>query len=297
MKRSTVAALLLIAPGMGAFLFFNLYPILYSFYLSMTNAQLGNFPLETTKELLFVSLENFRWVLSDPIFRSALIWTWLFVAMSVITKLIFGLIISLIYNSKWVVGKPIYRGLLMIPWALPILFSVAVWKFMFDPVFGPANIILNTIGVSNLPQWTIEANAGIFAMVIIETWLAYPFMMTIITAALQSVSQSHIEASIIDGAGYFQRLFRVVLPIAGKPIAFASILTGAASFQFFMVPFIYNSALFEDRFLLLYGYRKGFASSIPHYGRAAAAMVIAMVFLAIFMYISMKITKVGEGAE
>jgi arabinogalactan oligomer/maltooligosaccharide transport system permease protein len=64
-----------------------------------------------------------------------------------------------------------------------------------------------------------------------------------------------------------------------------------------MVPFIYNSALFEDRFLLLYGYRKGFASSIPHYGRAAAAMIVAMIFLAIFMYIAMRITKIQEGSR
>ncbi len=295
MKRTTLAAILLILPGIGVFLFFNLYPIAYSIYLSFTNAQMGNFPLEVTSELEVTGIDNYAWIMNDPGFKSAFMWTWIFVAISIATKLLFGIILSLVYNSKWVVGKPVYRGLLMIPWALPILFSVSVWRFMFDPVFGPVNIMLESIGFS--AAWTIEANPAFFAMIVIETWLAYPFMMTVITSALQSVSQSHIEASIIDGAGYFQRLFRVILPIAGKPIAFATILTSAASFQFFMVPFIYNSALFEDRFLLLYGYRKGFASSIPHYGRAAAAMVISIIFLAIFMYIAMRITKIQEGSR
>jgi len=297
MKRTTIAALLLILPGMGIFLFFNLYPIAYSIYLSFTDAQLGNFPLETTRELALTGLENYAWIVSDPAFKSAFLWTWIFVAISVLTKLLFGVLLSLVYSSKWVVGKPVYRGLLMIPWALPLLFSVSVWRFMFDPVFGPINILLQSSGISDLPAWTIEANPAFFAMIVIETWLAYPFMMTVITSALQSVSQSHIEASIIDGAGYFQRLFRVILPIAGKPIAFATVLTSAASFQFFMVPFIYNSALFEDRFLLLYGYRKGFAASIPHYGRAAAAMVVAIIFLAVYMYIAMRITRIREGDE
>ena len=297
MKKTTLVALLLIAPGMGAFLLFNLYPIVYSIYLSFTDAQLGNFPLETTRELIVTGLENYAWIVNDPGFRGAFLWTWLFVVFSVIAKLIFGIALTLVYSSKWVVGKTLYRGLLMIPWALPLLFSVSVWRFMFDPIFGPANIILKTLGMTDLPAWTIEANPAFFVMIVIETWLAYPFMMTIITSALQSVSQGHIEASIIDGAGYFQRLFRIILPIAGKPIAFGAILTSAASFQFFMVPFIYNSALFEDRFLLLYGYRKGFASSIPHYGRAAAAMIVAMIFLAIFMYIAMRITKIQEGSR
>jgi len=296
MKRTTLAAILLILPGIGVFLFFNLYPIAYSIYLSFTDAQMGNFPLEVTRELAVTGIDNYAWIVSDPTFKSAFMWTWIFVAISVATKVLFGVILSLIYNSKWVVGKPVYRGLLMIPWALPLLFSVSVWRFMFDPVFGPVNIMLESMGFPP-PAWTIEANPAFFAMIIIETWLAYPFMMTVITSALQSVSQSHIEASIIDGAGYFQRLFRVILPIAGKPIAFATILTSAASFQFFMVPFIYNSALFEDRFLLLYGYRKGFASSIPHYGRAAAAMVIAIIFLAIYMYIAMRITRIQEGSK
>jgi len=297
MKRTTIAALLLILPGIGTFLFFNLYPIAYSIYLSLTDAQMGNFPLEVTRDLAFTGFENYVWIVNDPGFRNAFLWTWIFVAVSVLTKLVFGVVLSLVYGSKWVVGKPVYRGLLMIPWALPLLFSVSIWRFMFDPVFGPVNILLKGFGVSELPAWTIEANPAFFAMVVIETWLAYPFMMTVITSALQSVSQSHVEASIIDGAGYFQRMFRIILPIAGKPIAFATILTSAASFQFFMVPFIFNSALFEDRFLLLYGYRKGFASSIPHYGRAAAAMMIAIIFLAVYMYVAMRITRIQEGSK
>ncbi|ASJ03401.1 sugar transporter [Thermococcus profundus] len=299
MKKSTTAALMLITPGIVAFLFFNIYPIVYSIYIAFTNAQLGNFPVQTPNapHLKFVGLENFRWALNDPGFRSAFLWTWVFVATSVTLKVLAGILLSVLYNSKYVIGKSLYRALLIIPWALPLLFSITVWRFMFDPVLGPVNIILRDIGVSNPPDWMNNAFYGFIALNIIEVWLAYPFMMTVITSALQSVPDILVEAAIIDGANYWQRLTKVVIPIVSKPIAFSTILTSAASFQYFMVPFLYNGSLFQDRFLLLYGYQKAFGASIPHYGKAAAVLFIATIILAIYMYVSMKITKLQEGAS
>ncbi|WP_010480250.1 carbohydrate ABC transporter permease [Thermococcus zilligii] len=299
MKKRTIAALALITPGLAAFLFFNIYPIVYSIYIAFTNAQLGNFPIQTPNAppLKFVGLENFRWAISDPGFRSAFLWTWIFVATSVTLKVLAGILLSVLYNSRYVIGKSIYRALLIIPWALPLLFSITVWRFMFDPVFGPVNIVLRDLGVSNPPDWMNDAFYGFIALNIIEVWLAYPFMMTVITSALQAVPDILVEAAVIDGANYWQRLTRVVIPIVSKPIAFSTILTSAASFQYFLVPFLYNGALFEEKFLLLYGYKRAFGSSIPHYGRAAAVLFIATIVLAIYMLVSMKLTKIQEGAS
>lgn len=297
MKKTTMIALFLILPGMAAFLFFNLWPIIYSVYLAFTNAQLGNFPIQAPNAppLKFVGLENFKWVLSDEKFRRAFLWTWLFVLTSVTLKVVVGVLLSLLYNSKYVKGKMIYRSLLIIPWALPLLFSVTVWKFMFDPIFGPINQVLKSLGISG-PNWISDPTWGFIALNLIEVWLAYPFMVTVITAALQSIPDTLIEAAIIDGANYWQRIRHVVLPVVGKPIAFATILTSAASFQYFMVPYIYNAGLFEDKFILLYGFRKAFGAS-PHYGRAAAIMVIATLVLAVYMYVNVRITKLQEGAK
>ncbi|WP_297092638.1 sugar ABC transporter permease [Thermococcus sp.] len=298
MKKTTTIAVFLILPGIAAFLFFNLWPIVYSIYLAFTNAQLGNFPIQAPQapKLTFVGLDNFRWILSDEKFRSAFLWTWLFVLTSVTLKVLAGIFLSLLYNSKYVRGKMVYRSLLIIPWALPLLFSVTVWKFMFDPIFGPINQMLKSLGVQTLPNWINDPLWGFLALNIIEVWLAYPFMITVITAALQSVPETLVEAAIIDGASYWQRIRHVVLPIVGKPIAFATILTSAASFQYFMVPYIYNAGLFEDKFILLYGFRKAFGAT-PHYGRAAAVMIIATLVLAVYMYVNVRITRLQEGAK
>ena len=298
MKKTTTIALFLILPGMAAFLFFNLWPIVYSIYLAFTNAQLGNFPIQapSAPPLRFVGLENFRWILSDEKFRNAFFWTWIFVVTSVTLKVLAGIFLSLLYNSRYVKGRMVYRSLLIIPWALPLLFSVTVWKFMFDPIFGPINQLLKSIGVENLPNWINDPLWAFLALNIIEVWLAYPFMITVITAALQSVPDTLVEAAIIDGANYWQRIRHVVLPIVGKPIAFATILTSAASFQYFMVPYIYNAGLFEDKFILLYGFRKAFGAT-PHYGRAAAVMIIATIVLAVYMFVNVRITRLQEGAK
>ncbi|WP_048152221.1 carbohydrate ABC transporter permease [Palaeococcus ferrophilus] len=298
MDKKTMAALALILPGMVAFLFFNIYPIVYSIYIAFTNAKLGNFPIQApnAEPLRFVGIENFKWALSDSKFRSAFLWTWVFVLTSVSLKVFAGIFLSVLYNSKYVKGKALYRALLIIPWALPLLFSVMVWRFMFDPVVGPINIILRDLGWSNPPDWMTNITWGFVSLNIIEVWLAYPFMMTVITSALQSVPDTLVEAAIIDGANYWQRLTRVVIPIVSKPIAFATILTSAASFQYFLVPFLYNGNLFEDRFLLLYGYRKAFGSALPEYGKAAAVLLIATIVLAVYMFVNMRITRLQEGA-
>lgn len=299
MNKKAIAALSLILPGMVAFLFFNIYPILYSIFIAFTNAKLGNFPIQApgAEPLRVVGLENFKWALRDAKFRSAFMWTWVFVVTSVTLKVLVGIFLSILYNNKYVKGKMLYRSLLIIPWALPLLFSVMVWRFMFDPVVGPVNILLKSFGVANPPDWMTNITWGFVSLNIIEVWLAYPFMMTVITSALQSVPDTLIEAAIVDGASYWQRLTKVVIPIVSKPIAFATILTSAASFQYFLVPFIYNGNLFEDRFLLLYGYRKAFGSAVPEYGKAAAVLLIATIVLAVYMFVNMKVTKLQEGAR
>ncbi|WP_457751012.1 carbohydrate ABC transporter permease [Thermococcus sp.] len=299
MEKRTLAAIILILPGIAAFLFFNIYPIVYSTYIAFTNAQLGNFPIQTPNAppLRFVGLENFRWALSDSGFRSAFLWTWLFVATSVTLKVFSGIFLAVLYTNKRVLGKALYRSLLIIPWALPLLFSITVWRFMFDPVFGPVNIILQNIGISHPPDWVNNTVWAFVALNIIEVWLAYPFMMTVVISALQSVPDTLIEAAIIDGANYWQRLTKIIIPLVSKPIAFITILTSAASFQYFLVPFLYNGSLFKDKFLLLYGYQKAFGSALPQYGKGAAVMLIATLILAVYMYVSMKITRIQEGVS
>ncbi|ABL78849.1 carbohydrate ABC transporter permease [Thermofilum pendens] len=299
MKKESLAALTLILPGMAAFLFFNVYPIFYSVFIAFTNAKLGNFPVQapTAEPLRIVGLENFVWALSDEKFRTAFLWTWVFVATSVTLKVLTGIFLSVLYNSKYVRGRAIYRSLLIIPWALPLLFTITVWRFMFDPVVGPVNGVLRALGVANPPDWTTDITWGFIALNIIEVWLAYPFMLTVITAALQSVPYTLIEAAIVDGASYWQRLTKVIIPIVSKPIIFATILTSAASFQYFLVPFLFNGSLFEDRFLLLYGYKKAFGSAVPEYGKAAAILVIVTLVLAVYMFVNVKITRIQEGAR
>jgi cyclodextrin ABC transporter membrane protein len=70
-KKTTIAAIFLILPGVAVFLFFNIYPILNSIYLAFTDAQLGSYPLEETKQVAITGLENFRWILDDSTFRDA----------------------------------------------------------------------------------------------------------------------------------------------------------------------------------------------------------------------------------
>jgi len=156
-------------------------------------------------ELKFVGFENFKRLFTeDPRFYNSLFRTLLFVATSVPLKVRLGVFLALFYSSDLVLGKKALRALLVVPWTMPFLLSTLTWRFLFllNGQFGE----LFSLNISR-NEWDAFLVYNLF-----ETWLAYPFVMTVTQGALRGVSKDIIEASYIDGAGVFFRFRRVVLP-------------------------------------------------------------------------------------
>lgn len=185
-------------------------------------------------ELSFVGLENFKRLFTDPRFYNSLYKTLLFVATSVPLKVSLGVLLALFYSSDLVVGRRALRALLLVPWAIPFLLSAMTWKFLFLPN-GQLGLAFNLD--INRDEWHAFLVYNLF-----ETWLAYPFVMTVTMGALRGVPKDIIEASYIDGAGVFCRFKRIVLPQIWRPVAVAAILTTGASLQAFLVPLTLNGA-------------------------------------------------------
>ncbi|WP_101295008.1 carbohydrate ABC transporter permease [Halegenticoccus soli] len=298
------ASLLFVLPGLFVFSAFMLFPVLYLVGISFTNAEPANLfagegalAVLTFGEATFVGLENYVSVLTDPTFWNSFGVTWLIVATSVTLKLILSVGIALVVTGDRVRGKRLMRSLIILPMGLPAIFTITVWRGIFSSAeFGLANQILRSLGMGTV-SWLSERWMAFVAYNVTEAWLAYPFMVIITVSALQDVPEELHEAAMVDGAGYVSRFLHVTLPSIKRPVLFASILTAAASFQQFLIPYVFNEGgpARQNELVVVYGYREAF--SFAEYGEGAAISIIAVAFIGAFMWLNVKRGKLADGVS
>jgi arabinogalactan oligomer/maltooligosaccharide transport system permease protein len=295
-------SLLLVLPGLFVFSAFMLFPVLYLVGISFTNARPANlFAGETALDVLtfgqaeFVGLQNYVSALTDPAFWNSFGVTWLFVGTSVTAKIAFSVGIALVVTGDRVRGKRFMRSLIIIPMGLPAIFVVTVWRGIFSTAeFGLANQLLKSAGFESV-AWLSQRWTAFLAYNVTEVWLAYPFMVLITVSALQDVPEELHEAAMVDGAGYVSRFLHVTLPSIKRPVLFASILTAAASFQAFLIPYVFNQGgpARANELVVVYGYREAFTFS--QYGEGAAISLLAVAFIGAFMWLNVKKGRLADG--
>ncbi len=315
-------ALLLVLPGVVLFSAFMLYPIFYLFYISLTDATFAGSVIGGGAEL--VGLDNYVQLLTDSQFWTSMSITWAFVAVSLVIKVFVAVGIALLLNHARVAGKRYMRAAAIVPLGFPAIFTITVWRGMFsDARFGVFNVMLDyynaaviglfgmadavvffaaitapTILLVELPVGFLSGRwSAFFAYVTTEVWLAYPFMVIIIVSALQDVPRELHEAAMVDGAGYLQRFYTVTLPSIKRPVLFASILTGATSFQQFLIPWVFNQGgpSRQNELIIVYGYRE--AISFNEFGLSAAILIVAVAFIGLFMYVAVRYGRLAEGVN
>jgi arabinogalactan oligomer / maltooligosaccharide transport system permease protein len=181
----------------------------------------------------FIGPDNFIRVLTDqriqgPFF-GVFIWTFAFAALTVVFAFAVGLALALVLNDKQLPAKGIFRTLTIIPYTIPGFISALVWVGLLNPLYGPVNgIIEDVIGTS--PRWFQDGNLAKVALLLINTWLGYPYMLLVSLGALQSIPTEIYEAAHIDGASPFQRFRTITFPLL--LVALAPLLIGAFAFNF-----------------------------------------------------------------
>ncbi|MFC6975207.1 carbohydrate ABC transporter permease [Halomicroarcula sp. GCM10025709] len=297
-------SLLLVLPGLFIFSAFMLFPVVYLVGISFTNAEPANlfagegaFAVLTFGEATFVGLENYANVLTDPEFWNSFGVTWLFVATSVVLKIVTSLSIALVVTSDLVRGKRLLRSFIIFPMGLPPIFVITVWRGIFSSAqFGLMNQLLTSFGFSAV-SWLSGRWTAFMAYNVTEAWLAYPFMVIITVSALQDVSEELHEAAVVDGAGFVSRFVHVTLPSIKRPVLFATILTSAASFQQFLIPYVFNDGgpARANELIVVYGYRE--ALQFQEYGRGAAISIVALAFIGAFMWLNVKKGRLADGVN
>ena len=183
----------------------------------------------------FVGWRNFLRIIKDPNisrpFLKIFSWTFTWATLSVLFTFAIGLVFALVLNDRTLKGRTIYRTLLIIPWAIPAFISVLVWKNgMFNETYGVINrFVLPHLGLSPI-KWFNDPLWAKVAVLMVNTWLGFPYMMTVSLGALQSIPDELYEAAQIDGAGKWKRFWKITFPLLMTTVS--PLLVGSFAFNF-----------------------------------------------------------------
>ena len=212
---------LLVAPAIVFIAVLIAVPFFLALYYSVSAYNMG------TLSFTFVGLDNFIEVTKSEIFRRTLFNTILFTFASNALALVLGKITALILLREFP-GRALVRCLLILPWAVPVALAAITWRWMLDSMYSVVNWTLvhsHLVSPDVWPNWLGEETLAMISIIVIQAWRLFPFSAIIFLAGLTSVPKAVIDASYIDGAGYWRRTFQIVLPVI-LPIMMVALLFG-----------------------------------------------------------------------
>lgn len=226
--RERVLAPLLIAPAILYIVLLVGIPFFMAIYYSLSNATTGS------QSLQFVGLSNFQAVLKDPVFRKSLVNTFIFTLVSQALVLVLAKVLALAlikdFRGKWLI-----RFLILLPWTAPIALGTIGWMWMLDSIFSPIDWILRYLGLLGAPDAILGANSNLYwlgvpslamlSVIMVHTWRMLPLATVILLAGLTSIPQEILDAAEVDGAGFWRRLFQIMIPML-LPIMTVAVLFG-----------------------------------------------------------------------
>lgn len=272
-KKNLRLGLFFISPWIVGFLGLTLYPLLYTFYLSFT--RFGGF-----KDPVWIGLANYQRMFEDANFSKALFNTFYFTFLAVPIGVVVALMLALAMDQP-LPEIPLYRTLLYLPSILPLFATAFIFMTLLDPNQGIVNDFLRTIGLDP-PNWFGDARYSKIAIVGMAQFGAGQ-MALIYLAGLKGIPTSLYEAAEIDGAGVFNRLFKITIPLM-TPVILYSLISGiSGGLQVFTQSFIITNGGPNNstNFLVFYLYRNAFAYS--NQMGYAAAMGVVLFLITVLM--------------
>lgn len=233
---------LIMSPGFLLLVFVVIFPIIFVILLSFTNYDLYHSP--PAHLVRWVGFKNFTEIFTVDIWRktffSVLAWTlvWTFVATTL--QVAIGIFLAIIVNQKDIKGKAIIRTVFILPWAVPAFVSILVFAGMFNESFGAINRdILGFFGINGLPWMTNPLYTRI-AIILIQSWLGFPFIFAMTTGVLQAIPSELYEAATVDGASDFQKFKNITLPLVLFATAPVLITQYTFNFNNFNLIYLFN---------------------------------------------------------
>ncbi|MFA9396768.1 MAG: carbohydrate ABC transporter permease [Clostridiaceae bacterium] len=267
-------AYLFLLPAMILFAIFNMYPILYSFYLSFLKWDGFNISKK------FIGLSNYLNLFTNMEFYNSLFVTIVYTALVTIGSLFLGLVLADLLN-KGLHFKSFFRTIYFIPTVTATAAVGIVWKYMLDPSQGIVNKFLNAINIPSVP-WLNNPFWVLIAISLAGIWKRIGYNMIIYLSAMQSIPTALYESADIDGATKHTKFKFVTVPLLKPTTLLLIIMSFIDSFQVFDLVYVMTNGgpMGSSNVLGLYMYREGFSANNLGYASAVGWIIFAIVFIA-----------------
>ncbi|MFF5082834.1 carbohydrate ABC transporter permease [Actinoplanes sp. NPDC000266] len=211
-KQERKLGWLLCAPAALVMVVVTAYPILYSFWLS-----LQRYDLKFPEDRQFVWFENYVTVLSNSYWWTAFGVTMLITVVSVVVELVLGMGLALIMH-RTLVGRGLVRTSALIPYGIVTVVAAFSWRYAWTPGTG---YLANLVSPEGAPL--TERASALAIIILAEIWKTTPFMALLLMAGLALVPDDLLKAASMDGASWWQRFTKVMLPVM-KPAILVALL-------------------------------------------------------------------------
>lgn len=283
-REEKTTIILFIIPVLLLISIFIIYPIINSISLSFVKWN-GIDPVKR-----FIGLSNWKKLLHDKIFFSAILNNFKIVIFSILIQLSIGLGLAVLLDKggkKLSIFKTVYFfPMLMSSVAIGILF-----KYIYDPQFGVVTTILDSLGLHSLAKsWLGDPKLALGSVIAVICWQFIPFYMIYFLAAMAGIPKELHEASVIDGATEWQYFCKVLLPLLKGSIRTAAILSLVGSLKYFDLIYVMTGGgpTHSTELMATYMYKNAFAKYKMGYGStiAVALFIIVMTFSVLTTYIT-----------
>ena len=265
---------LYVLPAVLVYVVFLLLPLLASLGISFTEWDGTSLPV-------FSGVSNYLRMFSDPVFWIALGNNAILMLFYTLLPISIGLLLcSFLYDTRNNSERSVLRILFFLPYIMPMAVLGVVWRWLYNPAFGPIDQLLRAIGLPQLAMsWLGDFTWALPAVGLVATWYFFGFCLVLFMAGLQRMDPSLLEAADLDGSSRRQKFMRITLPALRPEVRIALLLTVIASLKAFDLVYVMTqggpgtSTMVTNIFM----YKQGF--DLHYFGYASSVAVFSMLIV------------------
>ncbi|WP_115727028.1 ABC transporter permease subunit [Actinomyces culturomici] len=254
---------------------------------------------------VFVGVANYGNIFTSPDlgtpFLKALLWSFAFAILSVLTTFAFGLFLALVFADERVKGRRLYQSLLILPYAFPGFLATLVWRGLLNEKYGFINEVL--LGGHHIP-WLTDPMLAKVSILGVNLWLGFPYMFLVCMGALQSLPSDCMEAAKIDGASGLRTVWSIKLPLVLQSTVPLLIASFAFNFNNFSLIYMLTNGgpnypglsvpVGETDILISMVYKIAFEGGSKDYGLASAMSIVIFLVVGVIAWLGFRKTKALE---
>jgi multiple sugar transport system permease protein len=267
----------LIAPAIILMLIVTAFPMLRAIWLSVFD-----YALTAPDDRDFVGLSNYATALTDPLFWQTTGVTVLYMVVTVAIELVIGFVFALVMH-RVIFGRGVVRTSILIPYGIITVVSGFAWQFAFSATNGFVNGWLPFMGDDF--NWFGKTTSAVVAIMVSEIWKTTPFMSLLLLAGLAQISDDMLEAATVDGATWWQRLWRVIIPNMRAAIMVAVLFRALDAYRIFDNIFVMTNGAQKTESISFLTYRQTIEQFQLGMGSALSVLLFLSVLLIAFLIV------------